>query len=178
MNNALKISLLLLSWMLLASAWKAESQPDGDGLPPVASPADVLPDTSPAAEILKPDSQADGKNAKLPPSDFFPITVPAPEPDRSTPTPAPGQPFPRKKIQLVCYWAQWCQPCRQQTKILRNMPGDIIEVNIDYPPAWAKNFHPQKVPFICIYADEKLIKTFTGLTDRETLEQAMKGEER
>lgn len=80
-----------------------------------------------------------------------------------------------KGVVLIDFWATWCGPCRIQGPIIeeiaKEMKGNvtICKMDIDKNPSTPTRFKVEYIPTIIIFKDGKMIETFTGLTNKETI---------
>lgn len=63
---------------------------------------------------------------------------------------------------LVDFFADWCQPCKMMTPILKEVAASmgekaiILKVNIDKNPAAASHFSVQAVPTLVLFKKGKI----------------------
>lgn len=72
-----------------------------------------------------------------------------------------------KKVKVYKFFADWCQPCKHQTKLLEETPlcVELISVNVDKEQELVSKFGIRSLPTLVLVDDEDtLIKTWNGLT--------------
>ena len=80
----------------------------------------------------------------------------------------------KEKAVLVDFYADWCGPCRMQSPIVEeiaNENDDIIvgKLNVDEYQDVAIKYHVQSIPTLLVFKEGKLVKSFIGLTRKESL---------
>lgn len=71
------------------------------------------------------------------------------------------------KIKLYKFYADWCMPCKQQTKLFEETPisVEVVPVNVDEEEEKAKAFGVRGLPTMILVDDEdNIIKSWHKLT--------------
>lgn len=77
-----------------------------------------------------------------------------------------------KKVKLYKFYADWCMPCKQQTKILEQEPlsVELISVNVEEQEELASKFGVRSLPTLILVDDEdNIITSWHGITDPKTI---------
>ena len=80
-------------------------------------------------------------------------------------------------MKILKFYADWCNPCKQQTKVLDEMSLDVTSINIedDDSEELVEKYNIMSVPVIIFLNDnEEEIKRFIGLTTKTILENFIK----
>ena len=75
---------------------------------------------------------------------------------------------------LVDFYADWCEPCKTQSKILREASkaiktqnAMIIKINVDRRPELVDQFRVSSIPTLLVFEKGEVIKRQEGLADSE-----------
>lgn len=74
---------------------------------------------------------------------------------------------------LVDFWAEWCDPCKEQAAILHEYQNDrlkIISVDIDKEPGLAERFAVESLPTIMLFSDGNPVERNIGLTKAKQID--------
>lgn len=73
-----------------------------------------------------------------------------------------------KKVKLYKFYADWCAPCKQQTKLLEETPVcvEVIPVDVDKEEEKASDFGVRGLPtMILVDEEDNIIKSWHKLTN-------------
>lgn len=83
------------------------------------------------------------------------------------------------QVTLMDFHADWCGPCKTQDPIIEELEedyGDAVSfeyVDVDEEPDVANEYQVRSIPTIIVKNEEQLVDRFVGVTQRETLEDAL-----
>ncbi len=76
---------------------------------------------------------------------------------------------------LIDFHADWCAPCRAQGPIIDALAAKmgaraiVAKVDVEAEPALAAVFQVTALPTLLLFKEGRILRRFTGLTDRQTL---------
>jgi len=81
-------------------------------------------------------------------------------------------------VTLMDFHADWCGPCKTQDPIIEELEADYDDVKFEYvdvdeEPDIANEYQVRSIPTIVVENEDGLVDRFVGVTQRETLEQAL-----
>ena len=83
-----------------------------------------------------------------------------------------------KETIIVDFYADWCGPCRAMGPILEEVAESekirLGKINIDEEDKLAERFNIMSIPTIMVYKNGEPVKTYVGLTPKETIIEDLK----
>jgi thioredoxin 1 len=81
-------------------------------------------------------------------------------------------------VTLMDFHADWCGPCKTQDPIIEELAEDydgvtFQYVDVDEEPDVANEYQVRSIPTIIVKNDDGVVERFVGVTQRETLEDAL-----
>ncbi|MFB6113801.1 MAG: thioredoxin [Halodesulfurarchaeum sp.] len=83
------------------------------------------------------------------------------------------------EVTLIDFHADWCGPCKTQDPIIEELEEDIGDevnfqyVDVDEEPDVANEYQVRSIPTIIVRNEDEVVQRFVGVTQRETLEDAI-----
>ena len=83
-------------------------------------------------------------------------------------------------VTLIDFHADWCGPCKTQDPIIEELEeefGDRVTfefVDVDAEPDLANEYQVRSIPTVIVKSEEDIVERFVGVTQRETLEEALR----
>jgi thioredoxin 1 len=85
----------------------------------------------------------------------------------------------RTGVSVVDFWSASCIPCRQMTRLLQQLAGEISadvmigQVDADSNPGLVKRFGVRALPTLLLFKDGALAETRTGIDRKQVLRKAI-----
>ena len=85
----------------------------------------------------------------------------------------------RSGVSVVDFWSESCIPCRQMTRLLQQLAGEIPplvligQVDADRNPALVERYGVRGLPTLLLFKDGALVETRTGIDRRQVLRRAI-----
>ncbi|MBI3374534.1 MAG: thioredoxin family protein [Betaproteobacteria bacterium] len=85
----------------------------------------------------------------------------------------------RAGVSVVDFWSTSCIPCRQMTRLLQQLAGEIPpdvmigQVDADSNPALVARYGVRALPTLLFFKDGALVETRTGIDRRQVLRKAI-----
>ena len=82
-------------------------------------------------------------------------------------------------VTIIDFHADWCGPCKTQDPIIEELEeefGDDVTfeyVDVDAEPDVANEYQVRSIPTVIVKNDDEIVERFVGVTQRETLEEAL-----
>jgi thioredoxin 1 len=82
-------------------------------------------------------------------------------------------------VTLIDFHADWCGPCKTQDPIIEELEeefGDRVTfeyVDVDAEPDVANEYQVRSIPTVIVRTEDDVVERFVGVTQRETLEDAL-----
>lgn len=85
----------------------------------------------------------------------------------------------RAGVSVVDFWSATCVPCRQMTRLLRQIADEVSpevligQVDADSNPALVARYNVRGLPTLLLFKDGALVETRTGIDRRQVLRKAI-----
>ncbi len=82
-------------------------------------------------------------------------------------------------VTLIDFHADWCGPCKTQDPIIEELEeeyGDSVSfeyIDVDAEPDVANEYQVRSIPTVVVENDDGIVERFVGVTQRETLAEAL-----
>lgn len=81
-------------------------------------------------------------------------------------------------MKILKFYATWCGPCKQQSKILDGQPYDVVPIDVDDETSeeLIQKYNIKNLPTMVVLDDEdQEVHRFNGLTTLDTIKAYMDG---
>lgn len=80
---------------------------------------------------------------------------------------------------LIDFYADWCGPCRMMGPIIEQIANEVenakvAKVNVDENQDLAMEYNVMSIPTIVIIKEGKVVKSFVGVTNKNTIKENLK----
>lgn len=78
-------------------------------------------------------------------------------------------------MKIIDFYADWCGPCKVMEPTIDELEKEfeVQKINIDEDPETAQKYGIMSIPTIVLELEGKELKRFTGVTNKNTIIQAM-----
>ena len=79
---------------------------------------------------------------------------------------------------IVDFYAEWCGPCKMMSPVIDEIAEEMPEVkvgkvNVDNNGDLAMKYNVSSIPTIMIIKNGEVLKTFVGVTEKDTIKGAI-----
>lgn len=85
----------------------------------------------------------------------------------------------RPGLTVVDFWAEWCVPCKQMTRLLGELVNELPEgvlvgkVDADSNRALVERYGVRAIPSLLFFKGGEVVETRTGVDRRQVLKKAI-----
>lgn len=85
----------------------------------------------------------------------------------------------RPGLTIVDFWAEWCVPCKQMTRLLGEISGELPEgvlvgkVDADRNRALVERYGVRAIPTLLFFKGGAVVETRTGVDRKQVLKKAI-----
>lgn len=73
-------------------------------------------------------------------------------------------------MKLLKFYADWCAPCKHQSKLLEGFPLEVKSINVDEQEEMVNKYHVKSLPTLILLDDsDNEISRFVGLTQPDKI---------
>jgi thioredoxin 1 len=85
----------------------------------------------------------------------------------------------RPGLTVVDFWAEWCVPCKQMTRLLGDLAEELPEgvlvgkVDADHNRTLVERYGVRAIPTLVFFKGGEVVETRTGVDRRQVLKKAI-----
>ncbi|MCG6875118.1 MAG: thioredoxin [Betaproteobacteria bacterium] len=85
----------------------------------------------------------------------------------------------RPGLTVVDFWAEWCVPCKQMARLLRELAGELPagvlvgKVDADRNQVLLERYGVRAIPSLLFFKDGALVEARTGVDRKQVLKKAI-----
>lgn len=85
----------------------------------------------------------------------------------------------RAGVSVIDFWSASCIPCKQMTRLLQQIAGEIPpdvligQVDADHNPALVERYGVRSLPTLLLFKDGALKQTRTGIDRKQVIKKAI-----